>query len=106
MLPLLSDLIFTFCQAGRANIVLTPPPVDPPPFPVLRPGVSHQVTSLIALPDCFSIVPPTLNTKGLVLGKSTCAAPSLIWSPEPSSPDEMQVVMPRRRIAFNRSLMA
>src|SRR6266571_4842096 len=95
-----------FCHAGRGKIVLTPPPVEPPPFNVLRPGVSHHVTSLTAEPDFLSIVPPTLKTCGLQLGKSVWAPPSSTWSPEPSSPDEMQVVMPSKRVAFNRSLMA
>ncbi len=106
MLPLLSDFTFTFCQVGLGKIVLTPPPVDPPPFPVRRPGDSHHVTSSTALPDAFSIVPPTLSTNGLTLGKSTCAFPSLIWSPDPSSPDEMHVVIPSNRAAFSRSLIA
>src|SRR5271169_5537341 len=93
MLPELSDLTLTFCQAGRGKTVLTPPPVAPPP-PALSPGDCHQVTSWTLDPDFFSIVPPTPSAFGLELGKSIWAWPSLTWSPEPSSPAETQVVMP------------
>jgi hypothetical protein len=58
------------------------------------PGDTHQVTSL---PAAVNMVPPTESTKGLHEGKSTCAFPSSIWSPEPSSPDEMQAVTPTKR---------
>src|ERR1700722_12764801 len=105
MLPLLSDLILTFCHAGRGKTVLTPPPVAPPP-PDRWPGFSHQVISLTFDPDCFNIVPPTPSAFGLELGKSIWAWLSLIWSPEPSSPDEMQAVMPSNRAALSRSSMA
>jgi hypothetical protein len=106
MLPELSEVTLTFCHVGRGKRVLTPPPVAPPPLLVLRPGVSHQVTSFTLVPDVINVVPPTSRVNGLQAGKPTWALPSSIWSPEASSPDETQVVMPSKRAAFNRSLMA
>src|SRR5262249_27737385 len=100
------EAILTFCQDGRGKTALTPPPVEPPPFGVRRPGASHQVTSLTAEPVPVSMVPPTDRTNGLPLGKSTWALPSSTWSPDPSSPEETQIVMPSRRAAFNRSSIA
>src|SRR5271163_3458342 len=96
----LMDLTLTVCQAGRGKTVLTPPPEAPPPWPVLRPGVSHQVTSLTVEAEDFSMVPPTPRVLGLALGKSMWPWPSLIWSPEPSSPEETQIVMPSKRAAL------
>jgi hypothetical protein len=92
MLPELSDFTLTICHAGREKTVLTPPPVAPPPFWVLRPGDSHHVTSLLADANFVNIVPPTPSEFGLELGKSIWARPSSIWSPEPSSPETQVVV--------------
>src|SRR6478672_4334114 len=93
ILPLLSELTLTFCHAGLSNFMLTPPPVEPPPLLVRLPGASHQTTSFTDPPDWVNIVPPTLSTNGLEPGKSTWALPSSSWSPEPSSPEETQIVM-------------
>src|SRR5271167_2624474 len=107
MLPGLSDLTRTFCQAGLSNFMLTPPPVEPPPsFSVRWPGASHQVTSFTDAPDCSNMVPPMPSANGLELGKSTWALPSSSWSPDPSSPEETQIVIPSKRAAFKRSLIA
>src|SRR5258708_33030205 len=85
--------------------MLTPPPVEPPPLSVRRPGASHQVTSSTDAPVCSNIVPPTLRTNGLEPGKSTWALPSSSWSPDPSSPEAAQIVIPSKRAAFSRSLI-
>src|SRR5580698_8823138 len=70
MLTEFSDFTFTFWHVGRWKCILTPPPVEPPPLLVLRPGASHQVTSLTRAPEPSNIVPPTASAKGLELGKS------------------------------------
>src|SRR5256885_2621621 len=70
------------CQAGRANTVLTPPPVAPS-----LALVSFHTTSLaIDAPLAVSLVPPHASAYGLEAGKSTCGWPSLSPSPQPLSP--------------------
>ena len=78
--------------------MLTPPPVEPPPALVRLPGACHHTTSLLPATS----VPPTASTFGLADGKSICAPPSLTWSPEPSSPDATQTVMPSSAAACRR----
>src|SRR2546423_12355496 len=101
MLPLLIEATFTFCHEGRGMSTLTPPPVDPAPLPLRRPGDTHQTCSLLAVVP-VNIVPPTLNANGLTLGKSTCPLPSFNSSPEPSSPEATQTVIPSSAAAESR----
>src|SRR5580700_9780317 len=105
MLGLFSDLTVTVCHCGRLKQTLTPPPPAPPPFEVRSPGASHQTSSVGLAPAPASIVPPTLKTNGLEPGKSTCARPSVISSPDPSSPDEMHTLIPSNATACRRSLI-
>src|SRR2546421_12957073 len=78
------------CQAGRANTVLTPPPVAPS-----LALVSFHTTSLtIDAPLAVSLVPPHASAFGLEAGKSTCGWPSLSPSPEPLSPAAAVTVTP------------
>src|SRR5262249_17799726 len=103
-----TDVTCTFCQAGRGNLVLTPPPLAPPPFwvKVRRPGASHQGTSCGLTPGGLNCVPPTDSTNGLAAGKSTCARLPDMPSPLPSSPDETQTVMPCIAAICSRWLIA
>src|SRR5277367_3658748 len=87
--PVLMEGISTVCQDGREKVMLTPPPVAPPPLPVRCPGDSHQTTSW---PE--NIVPPTESTNGLHPGNSTWARLSAMSHPVPSSPEETQIVIP------------
>src|SRR5437764_8398244 len=65
----LMDLTLTLCHAGRGKTALTPPPLEPPPLLVRRPGASHHTTSFMAFPFWISLVPPTPIALGLELGK-------------------------------------
>ena len=91
------------CQEGRALKPLTPPPVLPPPS-LLSPSPSNQVTSLPVF--LSSAVPPTERTKGLLAGKSSWAWSFCTWSSVPSSPLEIQTVMPALARAFKVSLIS
>src|SRR5450432_2449023 len=100
-----TDWMVTFCQLGRLKRTLTPPPPAPPPCPFLSPGATNHTCSVGLAVVPVIIVPPTLKTNGLELGKSTCALVSPTASPEPSSPDEMQTVIPSKATACRRALI-
>src|SRR5271165_3861823 len=62
----LREAMSTVCQGGRGKSPLTPPPVDPPPWSVRRPGGWFQTTSStengLSGRCRVSIVPPTDST--------------------------------------------
>jgi tetratricopeptide (TPR) repeat protein len=67
--PAFKDATCTSCHSGRANLTLTPPPVEPPLGWLRSPGAFHHTTSC----SPSTIVPPTASTNGLDAGKCTCA---------------------------------
>src|ERR1039457_3091 len=56
------------CQVGRANAVLTPPPVAPS----LLANSFHTTSEAMVAPVASSFVPPQASTCGLDAGKRTC----------------------------------
>src|ERR1019366_452651 len=55
------------CHGGRANTMLTPPPVAPPWLA----SSFHTTSETIVSPLASSLVPPQASTCGLEAGKST-----------------------------------
>src|SRR6516165_2948318 len=78
------------CHVGRANVVLTPPPVAPS----LLASSFHTTSLEIVPPLIISVVPPQASAYGLEEGKSTWSAPSFTPSLDPLSPAATQTVTP------------
>src|ERR1700722_14467105 len=78
------------CQVGSGNMLLTPPPVAPPPCD----WAFHTTSVAMLEPLPTRWMPPQARTCGLEAGKSTWFPVSLTPSDAPLSPAATVMVMP------------